>query len=100
MWILLRAPRRVGHADGVEQFDRAFLRRLAPRKTMYHQGFPNLESDRVDRVQGSLRFLEHESDSAPAHLPHWFFGQLEQVAAFEFDAAGSNTPGRHYKTND
>ena len=40
-------------------------------------GFANLETDRVDWIQGSARFLEDVSNRAPANLGEFILGKSE-----------------------
>ena len=57
-------------------------------------GFGNLAANGKDRVQRGHRILDNQGDAAAAHFAHLMLGKLEQVLAFQSDAAADDFPGR------
>ena len=62
-------------------------RGLAGEAAMQQQDLGDLLFDRVQRIERGHRFLEHDGDVVAAYAPHVAFGEAQQLAALEGDAA-------------
>ena len=87
MRMLVEARFRGGDADAVEQAHGLGLRRRARQAAMLNQRFRDLEADGEHRIEARHRFLEDHGDIVAADVLHISFGQRQQIAASEHDAA-------------
>ena len=71
---------RLRNPDLAEQFDRARPCLPATQAHMLGQDFDELEADGEQRVQGAHRLLKDHRYIAPAKLPHFAVGELQEIA--------------------
>ena len=87
-------PFRIGNADLIEQFQRAFVQRAAAQAFVQLQHFLDLIADRVARIQTGERVLEHHRDIFADDLAAFLRRRLQQVRAVEGDFIGRDFAGR------
>ena len=101
MRVLAGAARRVGHAHGVEQFDRARARRRAAREPVHAAASPRSGS-RSCRPGSSATIGSW--NTKPMRRPRTrrmsLVVEVQQVAALELDAAAGDASGRHDEPDD
>ena len=85
---------RIGDLNFFEHLDRRCHRfsSVIPVVSDKHLGY--LVSDRIKRVQGCHGLLEYHGDFIPPDIPHFLFGQGEQIGAVENDFTLFNFTGR------
>ncbi len=93
MGVVIQALAGFGDAHQHQQLLGAFASRLFIHAFMEHEGFADLETDCVDRVQRGHRVLEDHGNFVAAHFAHFIFSQLKQVTPIEPDLAVFNFPG-------
>ena len=81
-------PTRCSHSIALARGRRAAQRGVA----LDH--LDDLRADRHHRVQAGRRLLEDHADAAAAHVAHPRLRQLQDVVAFEVDAAAATRPFR------
>ena len=64
------------------------------------QRLDDLQSDRQHRIERGHRLLEDHRDFAAAHVAHLVFGQVEEIASLEQDAAFGTRPVRGKQPHD
>ncbi len=101
MRVIVHALGGLGDADRLEQLDRALRRIAVTDAEVVLDAFGHLAFDRQHRVQRGDGVLEDHRHVAAAHAAHLSFGQLQQVAAHELDAAGDGGVVHHaHETED
>ena len=88
MRVLVERRARVGHVDLVEKLDRPLLRLRGGEVEVGAQRLDDLETDRVDGVQGRHGLLEDHGDLAAAHLAQLVGTEPGELPPEELDRAG------------
>src|SRR5664280_2202059 len=94
MRVLAEAPFGLGDADQVKHLDRSLLRLSVIDLLMQGNGFTDLITNRVNRIERCHRFLEDHRDFVAAYHAHLFFILLEKVFPMEEDLASDDLARR------
>jgi hypothetical protein len=100
MRIFIEPLRRRRNAHPLENAQRFLLCLRAIETPVIDQRLGDLETEREHGIQARHRLLEDHRDRVAAYLPHLFFRELQQLAAFEPDLANGAAVGRRQQPHD
>ena len=90
----------IGNANGLQQLDRARLCFPLGGSPVHNQRLGYLIADREHGVERRHRLLKNQRDLGAAHRLHLTFGESEQIAAIERNAAARDSSGRLDEPHD
>ena len=94
MRVRLCPPFGFRDSDAPQHIDRLLHGRAVRHAAVQRDGFRDLMTHGLQRVQRGHRFLKNHRDVVATHPLHLPFGQCQQVVALEADFAADDAAGR------